>query len=413
MGRWNSASPGTQRIIELLPSQPQLPVLLDGFIGPINQRESAEQQVYVLWSQVQCFLRMTEEALRAKNAAHYKLIGEMALTRSELEEKRTVFSKMLKEGDALTEDSTFLKQQMASLLEERQLLQEKIAALERENKFLWQERDLLKRQLDLEETARDEDGRQVMHPLTTLARMEELRQVRTISSVEQQAARLALAACLKDARHTVSNNSFDDRPDTPCAFSSGNPCSSTPAFNAWGHTDEELLSRPGSEGHCPSLHCTDREASGEVLRSSCGSGVHPATVISRLERNVEDDLVDAASEASDMSDSTVWADIPPDRDGRDPGSPNADRDFLPRSPSPQEVPSAALDSPGRGFPWCPQADSSEPCRTSSVGVLGIEEERPSRGSPKGCPVGNMAAGRRSESLKGAFSVEHPGPLGGQ
>lgn len=73
MGRWNAASSGSQATIELLPAHPQtaLPALLDGFVGPISQLESAEQQVYVTWSQVQGFLRMAEEALRAKNAAHF------------------------------------------------------------------------------------------------------------------------------------------------------------------------------------------------------------------------------------------------------------------------------------------------------------------------------------------------------
>lgn len=55
--------------IELLP-QPSLPVLLDGFAGPISDSDSGDRQMYVTWSQVQCFLRMAEEALRAKNLAH-------------------------------------------------------------------------------------------------------------------------------------------------------------------------------------------------------------------------------------------------------------------------------------------------------------------------------------------------------
>lgn len=62
-------SSGRHASIELLP-QPSLPVLLDGFAGPISDGDSGERQVYVTWSQVQCFLRMAEEALRAKNLAH-------------------------------------------------------------------------------------------------------------------------------------------------------------------------------------------------------------------------------------------------------------------------------------------------------------------------------------------------------
>jgi hypothetical protein len=48
-----------------------LPSLLDGFVTPRASRSDADQpELYVTWTQVQAFLRMAEEALRAKNLAH-------------------------------------------------------------------------------------------------------------------------------------------------------------------------------------------------------------------------------------------------------------------------------------------------------------------------------------------------------
>eukprot|EP00208_Stichococcus_sp_RCC1054_P006722 CAMPEP_0206141784 /NCGR_PEP_ID=MMETSP1473-20131121/14105_1 /ASSEMBLY_ACC=CAM_ASM_001109 /TAXON_ID=1461547 /ORGANISM="Stichococcus sp, Strain RCC1054" /LENGTH=211 /DNA_ID=CAMNT_0053536475 /DNA_START=73 /DNA_END=704 /DNA_ORIENTATION=- len=123
----------------------------------------------VSWAQVEVFLAMAEDALKAKSIANELLQTEAELARQQLLSQTEEYDEVVQAENALLDDSGFLKQQLEALLQERAGFKESIARLERENMFLLEERDLLSQQLAAETSAtpgqRGLPGQRVVSPV--------------------------------------------------------------------------------------------------------------------------------------------------------------------------------------------------------------------------------------------------------
>lgn len=101
----------------------------------------------VAWSQLEVFLAMAEDALRAKSIANDLLYNEAELVRQEVQTQAAEYSEIVKAELALIDDTEILNQELQRMSEERADYRETISRLERENAFLLEERDLLSQQL--------------------------------------------------------------------------------------------------------------------------------------------------------------------------------------------------------------------------------------------------------------------------
>ncbi|KAL4458475.1 hypothetical protein ABPG75_013340 [Micractinium tetrahymenae] len=105
---------------------------------------------YVKWEEVEKFLAMAEQALKARTARNEALCRE-------LESARTERQKVEKTSSAAQEESSFLAEHMQGLLDERTALKEALEKAQREQEYLARENELLRQEL-LEGAALGEEG---------------------------------------------------------------------------------------------------------------------------------------------------------------------------------------------------------------------------------------------------------------
>lgn len=111
-----------------------------GFAKPRGAPMEPPGDEYVSWTEVQTFLQMAEQALKARTQVNQSLCKE-------LESAKTERRKVEKTSSAAQEESSFLAEEMQGLLDERTALKEALERAAREKEYLARENDLLRQQL--------------------------------------------------------------------------------------------------------------------------------------------------------------------------------------------------------------------------------------------------------------------------
>lgn len=146
-------------------------IFTTGFSVPFETSSSRGPAEYVAWPEVEKFLKMTEQALKARNKAAEDLEKRLNAAKQQLEtemhEKIKVhccfaaqlgcFCAMLiahrvlqvvKQEASAAEDSSFLATEMQAIMQEKQQLKDMLQKLERERMYLLEENKLLRRQVE-------------------------------------------------------------------------------------------------------------------------------------------------------------------------------------------------------------------------------------------------------------------------
>lgn len=123
-------------------------IFTTGFSVPFETSSSRGPAEYVAWPEVEKFLKMTEQALKARNKAAEDLEKRLNAAKQQLETEMHEKIKVVKQEASAAEDSSFLATEMQAIMQEKQQLKDMLQKLERERMYLLEENKLLRRQVE-------------------------------------------------------------------------------------------------------------------------------------------------------------------------------------------------------------------------------------------------------------------------